>query len=158
MRAILEGNGGRGLTVAFPFARKEEFIKARFVAYTQSALLYSGDESGFTTFGRNGVGHVPAGTPEYERLKTAKETKVNYSIYFVLAEWQPDGQIALVFPDGFGVYRIRTSSKKSVDNLYSGLDSILTISGGHFASVPFELCLANRPGRLKARRCHVNSV
>ncbi len=50
----------------------------------------------------------------------------------MLAEWQDDGTIALVFPDGFGVYRIRTTSHHAIQNLLSALENIRSVSGGHF--------------------------
>lgn len=146
LKAALEATQYRGLTVAFPFRDESEFIRWRYAAYTRSALLWAGDDETLTVFSKEGPVQLHSGGKEYEQLIQDPRTKVSYSVYFVLAEWLDATHIELVFPDEFGVYRIRTTSKKTIDNLRTALRTVRNISGGHFAGVPFDLRLVNYQG------------
>lgn len=142
---ILEANGGKQLTVAFAFNSISEFIQQRYSAYSRSALLAYGDHTGITEIIKKGsdaehVLHLP-GTPDFDRVLGI--CKVSVSVYFSLVEWK-DNTPVMIWPDGFGQYRLRFTSRNSLRNLMGQLQRLAVFTGGRFAGIPFDLRIVNR--------------
>lgn len=144
LAAALNATDGKTLTIAFPFDDPAQFIQQRFAEYSASRLLAYGDAQGVTVIGERGerVQH-PAGSPEYDAV--VSRCKVTVSVYFTLATWGVDGRSpAVVFPDGLGFYRLRFTSRNSLQNLVAALQLLGKLSGGRIAGVPLDLQLVNR--------------
>lgn len=166
----------RRLTISLPSDDWGDFCQQHPAAYTASKLKIYGDDTTLFYIGRQKVidphtgeqavnakdepiwevVHVPilkAKQPElYTRM--LKETKPQISIYFYLAEWAqtPDGWLPQVVMDGnVGMYRLRTTSLHTIENLASTVKQIraLTKCGGamcgdvqcrgHIKGVPLTL-------------------
>lgn len=152
LAAELERHEGKRLLVAFPFSDTRLFIQSRFKRYSAGGLQVYGDalsvteivlhETGKDTKGRKvyRAEHVsyPHGTEEYERLVAS--CKVETSVLFVLARWE-GGQARLWWPDGFGLYRLRTTSRHTLRSIAGSLALVAQMTGGRLAGVPFELSL-----------------
>lgn len=145
LAAALSATDRKQLTIAFPFDEWDSVVQMRFAEYSASRLLAYGDQHGITTIAESGERqHAPAGTPEFEALK--RRCKVTVNVYFVLAAWQlpnMDGP-GVVFPDGLGFYRLRFTSRNSLQNLLNAWKLIKKLSGGRIAGVPLDLQLVNR--------------
>lgn len=81
---------------------------------------------------------------EPERYAKAREAvDVHSSIYFYLAEWegnQTDGYSPRIVFDGEGgMYRIRSSSQHTIDNLTAAIEEVRRHTGGPLCGVPLEL-------------------
>lgn len=153
---ILKRNGGKRLTITPAFDDPKAFIQTRFARYSASRLECYGDQFGITEIYDTGKKKVVAGkqeavydrrvfgagTTEYKDLKAT--CKVSCSLYFYLAAWNEDGTPKILFPDGFGMYRLRFTSRNSLDNLLDNLKTVAYYNGGHVAGVPFELQIVAR--------------
>lgn len=145
-------NNNKRLTIAFLSDNLNDFIFQRFTRRSASALEIYGDQYTLTQIKqeRDSDGKVTkavhiqhqAGSPEYKALR--KLCKVEVSVLFALAEW--DGQrTAVTFPDGLGAYRIRFTSRNSLQALVGKIEEIKArITRGRIAGVPFDLFLVNR--------------
>jgi len=143
LKRALDQSGGKRLTISFPFDDPSRFIHCRFMSYTATELQAFGDEHYLMVLvpGR-GYQRVDAGSSEYEDW--LKRCKVSVSVYFVLAEWGPDGP-EIVFPDGVGAYyRLRFTSRHSLRSILAGLRSIGQFTQGRIAGVPFDLAIDYR--------------
>ena len=146
LAAMLAATDNKRLTVAFPFNDLHQFWQERFARYSQTRLEVYGDATEMREIvlhGDNPPEHVVhlAGTPEYTRLR--KTCKVSTSVYFALAIW--DGvQPRIIFPDGLGLYRLRTTSRHSRRAMLGSLQTASTFTGGQLAGLPFELRLTYR--------------
>jgi len=159
LREALARTGNKSLTIAFPFNERRWFWQERFARYSASRLEVYGDATELREIVLHGEGqpaeHVVylAGTPEYDRLR--RTCKVSCSIYFALAEWQgPPWSPRVIFPDGLGLYRLRTTSRHSRRNLDGAIQSASRFTGGQIAGLPFELRLTYRevPDQTGAKR------
>jgi len=154
IRAILERNQWKFLTIAFPLDDPRSYVNQLFTRYSASRLEAYGDATQITYIdarrqtleANNGqpLHRVfPSGSPEYERL--VRSCKAESRIHFVLAEWTEDGGSRIVFPDGLGVYAIRTTSRHSVRNLLGSIAFTSTFTHGRIAGLPFKLQIVHRP-------------
>jgi hypothetical protein len=135
LRAALERTQYTALTVAFPWDDPALFIQQRFVRYSTSALEVYGDHRELRVLDGQTQRTVAAGSEEYRRLLDT--CAVSVSVYFMLAEWEP--QPAVVLPDGLGFYRLRFTSRNSLRSILNGLRALGRFTGGRVAGVPFEL-------------------
>ncbi len=134
----LKRRGGKSLIITFPFDRPSLFFHQRYVYYTATKLAAYGDDKQITVIrGANKREVYLKGTPEYER--TVRECKVATFVYFLLAEWDEDGRPMIVFPDGYGYYRLRTTSSRGARNILSMINQTAQITRGRIAGIPFEL-------------------
>lgn len=146
LRAALEARAGKALTVAFPYDNPSFFVQERFVQYSATHLLAWGDEREITVFAKNRSGEVEqrtydVGTPEYEAAR--KDCKVSTSVYFMLARWTDTGP-QVVFPDGLGLYRLRTTSRNSLRNLRGALRQLASFTSGQIRGIPLDIGLDYR--------------
>jgi hypothetical protein len=143
----LKDGGYRQLLIAFPLDDPRQFIIQRFTRYSASRLEAYGDETAITWIHQAENGkeahhqRFAAGTSEYERL--VKTCKADTRIYFCLAEWTPNGP-EVVFPDGLGVYAIRTTSRHSVRSILGSLTYTARFTRGRIAGLPFLLTVDHR--------------
>jgi hypothetical protein len=145
LAAILKANNGRFLTIAMPSNNRADFIHQTYKRQSKTRLEAFGDRAGYTEIKPSGDRtFFAAGTPEFEKFKTDPLTKVTTNISFFLAEYDENGQPMVIFPDGFGTYRIRTSSQNTVGNLTQCLANISAFTRGHFAGFPLKMTLGNR--------------
>lgn len=142
LAAALEASAHRSLQIAFPL--NDGFIIQRFTRYSATRLELYGDETSIVEIIK---GPQPehrrhmAGSDEYERL--VKTCKADTRIYFCLAEWTPTGP-QVVFPDGLGVYAIRTTSQHSVRSIQGTLAYTARFTNGGIAGLPFLLSVDHR--------------
>jgi hypothetical protein len=143
LAAALKAKGGKRLVIAMPSNNPKHFISESFRIEGKTRLEAFGDAAGFTVIKPDG-GHVhyEPGTPEFAQLR--ERAKVSTSILFLLAEYDKDGRPLIVYPDGMGLYRLRTTSPNTRDNLMSQLKQIAQLTGGHIAGFPLEVSLAYR--------------
>lgn len=141
-KALAKG-GGKRLTIAMPSNNPREFVSESFRLEGKTRLEAFGDESSITVIKANGDRVVhPAGTPDYKVWR--EKCKVSTSIYFLLAEYDAADQPQLVYPDGMGLYRLRTTSPNTRDNLMSQLRQISRMTGGWVAGFPLEVSITYR--------------
>jgi len=138
LEAALKANGGKSLTVAFPSNDPREFIQQRFAEYSATALLAYGDGNSVTEI-KNGerITHQ-SGTAEYKAV--IERCKVSVSVYFMLAEWTDKGA-DMTFNDGFGLYRLRFTSRNSLQSILFSMQHMAQMTGGQIAGIPFDLFL-----------------
>lgn len=149
LREILKRNGGKGLTIAFPFDQLSAFIQQRYVLYSATRLEAYGDERGITYTRVQGEGKdatatrhfYAAGTEGFAKLLA--RVKASVSVYFVLAEWTETGA-RIIMPDGAGLYRLRFTSRNSLRNLIADIRYVQQFTHGRIAGVPFELSIDYR--------------
>lgn len=157
---ILRASGGKMLTVVFPSDNIDDFVQQRFARRSTSGVEVYGDRWGLTEIinteaGKNAKGepiiksvHVThsAGSPEYKQLKAT--CKAETSVLFALGEWitGPSGvRCQVSFPDGFGWYRIRFTSRNSLWNIVGKLQEVREkVTKGRLAGLPFELSITYR--------------
>lgn len=140
--AALEERGHKNLLISFPLDDPRQFVIQRFTRYSASRLEVYGDESGLTVIEATGEHRlVPTGTPEFDKL--VRTCKADTRIYFCLAEWD-DAGAEVVFPDGLGVYAIRTTSRHSVRSILGSLQYTQQFTRGKIAGLPFLLEVAYR--------------
>ena len=143
LAAALHRGEGKRLTIAMPSDNYDDFISETFRKEGKTRLEAWGDHNGITTIAENGARHFhPAGTQAFETLRAA--CKVQTNILFLLAEYDENGQPVVVWPDGLGVYRLRTTSHNTRDNLISQLARISALTGGHIAGFPLDVALVYR--------------
>lgn len=146
LRAALEASGGRSLLIAFPLDDPNAFIQQRFTRYSQTRLEAYGDAQSVTWIDPGDAKATPPKDPShrtfpigderYERL--VKTCKADTRIYFALAEWGEEGP-EVVFPDGLGLYAIRTTSRHSVRSIQQTLEYTRQFTRGRIAGMPFVL-------------------
>ncbi len=143
----LAENDNKRLTIAFPSHDWRDFVQQRFARYSATRLEGYGDHEQFTVISPEGERTVyPAGTPEYEL--EVRNSKNAVSVYFFLARWGGDdienAAPQIYFPDGFGVYRLRFTSRNSLRNLLATIRELQGLTAGRIAGVPLELRLVYR--------------
>lgn len=136
--AALQRTDNKSLTVMFPSDDARDFIQQRFTQHSASALLAYGDENQITLIDKNNRREFKSGTPEYKAA--IANCKISYSVYFSLAEWTQDG-CDMVFPDGFGLYRLRFTSMNSLRSILASVQHMKRTTGGKIAGIPFDLFL-----------------
>src|SRR5262252_3676971 len=150
---ILEANAWNHLTIAFPLDDPRAFISQIFTRYSATRLEAYGDAHSITYIdnrrqtleaNQNQPLHrvFPSGSPEYERL--VRSCKADTRIHFCLAEWTEDGS-RVIFPDGLGIYAIRTTSRHSVRNILGTIAYTAQFTHGRIAGLPFALRIVHRP-------------
>lgn len=150
---MLKAANGKRLTVALPFNDLRVCYSERYKRYSRSRLEVYGDAKSITEIlverkeGKNGretliaKGHqsYPFGTEEYRRL--AETCQIERRLLFILARW--DGRrVQLLWPDGFGVYVLKTTSRHSAQSLIGSIELVRTLSRGRLQGVPFDLFLS----------------
>jgi len=152
LRAVLEAGRWRELTIALPSNNHEDFLSQRFVRYSATRVEAFGDaeeihvlRSHKVTRGKSTVDEpLPRetyrhGTLEYDR--EVDQCSVAGSLLFVLARWA-DGQPELYFPDeALGLYRLRFTSRTSLERLIGGIEQLRHMTGGSIAGLPLRLSL-----------------
>lgn len=139
LQSVLDRNDGKALTVVFPSNNPKDFIQQRFAEYSKTQLLTYGDENSVTVIGKDGARHeFAAGTERY--AAAIARCKVSVSVYFVLAEWVENGA-DIVFQDGLGLYRLRTTSINSLTSILFSVNHMRKTTGGVVAGIPFDLFL-----------------
>ena len=145
LKKILEANKSKKLTITPIADDPKDFLQMRFARYSQTKLEVYGDEKGLTEIvgDKADAQHVfiPNTDPRYEELKAT--CKVSVSFYFYLAEWIEDFT-SILMPDGLGAYRLRFTSRNSLNNILASLKTVSNYSQGRVAGVPFDLQLVNR--------------
>jgi len=152
IREILERNNYAFLTIAFPLDDPRAFISQVFTRYSSTRLEAYGDANSITyvdarrqTLEANNGQPLhrvfPSGSPEYERL--VRTCKADTRIHFCLAEWTEGGS-RVVFPDGLGIYAIRTTSRHSVRNILGTIAYTAQFTRGRIAGLPFQLRIVHR--------------
>jgi len=142
LKLALAARDNKALTIAFPFHDPAAFVQQRFTEYSSTRLLAYGDEFTLTTIGEKGERKTyDEGTADYEAIK--RRCKVSISIYFALAEWTPEGP-RVVFPDGLGLYRLRSTSRNTLRNLRAAIAQVSTFTHGQLAGIPFDIGLDYR--------------
>lgn len=143
LRAVLEQNDWRWLTIAFPSNDLSDFIQMRFARYSRTRLEAYGDQDTLTVLDeKRGRVVLEADTAEYGR--EVKTCKVLTSVFFTLGSWEPDGSSTIVLPDGLSPYRLRFQSTNSLRNLAAALRSTAHYTrnaGGALAGIPFHLAI-----------------
>lgn len=153
LRRILEANNWNHLTIAFPLDLPQQFVSQIFTRYSSTRLEAYGDATQITYIdnrrqtleANNGqpLHRVfPSGSAEYERL--VRSCKADTRIHFCLAEWTEDGS-RVIFPDGLGIYAIRTTSRHSVRNILGTIAYTAQFTHGRIAGLPFTLRIVHRP-------------
>lgn len=155
----LQATKRKRLTIAFPFDDPAMFIQQRFARYSATALELYGDQDGITriktvseefTDPRTGeirsrpkVIHEPLAAGSDEFIQSMEFVKTQTSVYFLLAEWT-DGVARVVMSDGVGLYRLRMTSRNSINSIINSLRWVSRLTGGRLAGVPFDLYLDNQ--------------
>lgn len=152
LTAALEAGNWRELTVALPSNQHEDFLSQRFVRYSATRVEAFGDAEAIHVLssrkvqkGKSTVDEaLPRqtfrhGTPEYDR--EVDQCAVAGSLLFVLARWQgPTPEI--YFPDQtLGLYRLRFTSRTSLERLVGGIEQLRALTGGSVAGIPLRLSL-----------------
>lgn len=142
LREVLAANGGKHLTITFPYDDLDGFIIQRFTRRSATALEVYGDASSLTEI-KNGVHSTfYPGDPQYKALKAT--CKVETSVLFGLCRWV-GMQSRPYFPDGFGWYRFRFTSRNSLRSIVGKLQEVTErITRGHIAGLPWELSITYR--------------
>jgi hypothetical protein len=147
----LKATSGKALTVAFLADDPAKIVQQRFMSYSATRLVAYGDERRITWIKwrdeqdeKAGFDRVvfEAGTDEYERARA--KMKVYASVYFALAHYDDGGEPEVLFPDGLGFYRLRTTSLNSLRALKSSLENVRRLTGGRLRGIPFELSIGYR--------------
>lgn len=141
LAGLLAESGGQTLTIALTSNQLEDVLHQRYVIYSATAIEAFGDGAQITEI-RDGVRVThPRGTAEFERLRS--NSKVSWSLFFVAARWV--GQRAeMVWPDGFGHYRLRSASRNSLYAVVAKLQEIAALTGGRLAGIPLTLRIEQR--------------
>jgi hypothetical protein len=142
-QAMAEG-GNKVITIAFPSNNINQIIHQHWAEYTKTSLLCFGDHTGIRVFDEKGPFWVPAGTKEYQELLERPGLKPQYSMYFMLARYTPNGLPRFYYPDGFGYYRLRFTSRNSIRSIYTNINQVREFTNGLFAGIPFDLRLDQR--------------
>lgn len=162
--AALEAGAYRKLTVSLAGNAWDEFVQQHFALYSTTALQVYGDEIALTYIHRvpmldqNGAQLLDEkNEPRYEWEHTKVErdadpdkyarmlkvVKSQISIYFYLAEWEGSIETGyepkIVFDGDVGLYRFRTTSLHTLDNLASAVRDVRKHTGGPLLGVPLEL-------------------
>lgn len=141
LAAALEATDHKKLLIAFVSNDPRDVIHERIVGYTATTLKYHGDAEAITQLTPKRVVHRK-GTPGYDAALA--ECTVSRRVFFALARWDDDGTPRVYFPDGLGLYCIRTTSERSTGNIAATLALIGRQTGGIIVGLPFELSLSNR--------------
>lgn len=142
LAAALADNDHKALQIAWPYDEPAANFDQRFVRYSRTKLEVYGDADKLVDMTGKEPRTVTREQDEEAYLALRGTCAVNYSFFFVLAEWSDDGP-RLVFPDGFAVYRLRTTSRNSALSLISSMETIRGLTDGQLAGVPFMLSLQN---------------
>ena len=144
LQAIEAGDHKR-LLITFPLDRIDDFIVQRFTRYSATRLEVYGDQYEITEIEQRGDSaqhrRYQAGTDEYQALVAT--CKADTRIFFCLAEWV-NGNAEIVFPDGLGMYAIRTTSLHSVRSIRQSIEYTAGYTRGRIAGLPFTLEIVHR--------------
>ena len=138
---LLAASDGKRLTIAVASDRLADVIQQSYRRYSATAVEVFGDDLSLTEIVDGRRTTWPVGTARYEELRAT--CKVAWSLYFVLARWVGQ-QSQLCFPDGFGMYRWRSTSRHSLASVVGKLQEIQGLTGGRLTGVPLELSLTYR--------------
>lgn len=147
IEAALDATGYSSLTITMLYDNVNECLKQLFCNYGSTKIF--GDSDKLTCMkiadGKVARTEILKGDP---RFKATLETcKVSTFVPFYLAEWDSDGadaQPRITFPDGLIPYRLRFTSKHSVNSFVQCLLSAKKITGGKLAGIPLTLSLVNK--------------
>lgn len=149
LAAALAAGNWQKLLIAFPWDDPALIVQQRFTRYSQTRLEAYGDSHSLTWIHPGDAKANPpkppthqvfaAGTEEYERL--ARTCKADTRIYFCLAEWTEDGGSDVVFPDGMGIYALRTTSRHTVRSILQSINYLQRFTRGRIRAIPWELAL-----------------
>jgi hypothetical protein len=157
LRAALAARDHKSLTIAFLSNDPAEILQQRFALYSATRLEAYGDAESITVIhlrdtGRKDRNGKPVTEPVRETVRRAEHPdryaalaatmSAQSSLYFGLAEWGEDGRPRLVFPDGWGYYRLRFTSLNSAEAIRGALYHLASLTGGLVAGVPLELSIA----------------
>lgn len=137
----LKATDHKRLLIAFVSNNPADVIQERIVGYTATTLKYHGDSESITELTPVRKVHLK-GTPGYAAALAA--STVSRRVFFALARWDDDGTPRVYFPDGLGLYSIRTTSARSTANIAATLALIGRQTGGIIVGLPFELSLSAR--------------
>lgn len=171
LKEALAAGENKRLTITFPYDDLSGFIQQHFTRRSATALEVYGDQFGLKeivqrqvpvmnpdgTPRRDSQGqpvletktehitHV-AGTERYREL--LRQCKNEVTILFALARWvnTPEGpRSEVTFPDGFAWYRLRFTSRHSLNSIVGKLSEVKDkITGGKIAGLPFTLSITYR--------------
>lgn len=160
----LKRGGGKQLTIALVHEPNAGGFRQRYSRYSRTALEAFGDEFSITRIGEKDGKPVRATfyacrpldsalhswwdglSPEERQAHLDKYTEIRLTckadtfIYFCLAEWDQAGP-RMVFPDGFGCYRLRMTSRNSVRNFLAAVRDIGGFTGGKVAGIPLTISI-----------------
>lgn len=133
----------RTLTIAFTSNEPGDFIQQRFRLYSASAVIADGDQFKIVVRDPETKARTTyyVGSDEYEQWR--RKCKATQSIYFVLAKWGHQGGEPYM-PDGLAHYRIRSSSRNTIRNLWAAIKQLQRVNRGHIMGVPFDIGLDMR--------------
>lgn len=160
LEAALAAKKNRSLTISFPGDTWGEIVQQHFAAYSTSRLLIYGDSEKLTyielvpTLNKSGepmrdkenkivtepnhVDVLKSDDPEkYARM--LKVCKAMYSVYFLLADWIPMGEGWAPEVETNRLYRLRTNSPHTMDNLAAAIKRLRSQTNGLVRGVPLEL-------------------
>lgn len=144
--AALQATNYRRLTIAFLHNDPHLFIQPTFRKYAASGLVLFGTHEKLTVWEGDARNRrrrdVFAGEAEYAALLADPEVKVHTDVFFVLARWLDGRNSELYWPDGSGVYRLRMTSRHSLNSLLSTLkNDIAPYTHDHVAGIPLDMFL-----------------
>jgi len=139
LRAELEASECKEITIALVHEPRDGGVQQRYTRYSATALEAHGDEAGITLIGAGGARRfVEPGDSDWEAVR--RSCKAETFLYFALARWTPEPQV--VFPDGFGLYRLRMTSRASARALMAQLDRLGRFTGGRVAGIPLTASIS----------------
>lgn len=160
----LKRGGGKQLTIALVHEPNAGGFRQRFSKYSRTALEAFGDENSITCIGEkdgkpvrttfyacrpldpalhewwDGLSAEAQADQKAKHERTMLTCKADTFIYFCLAEWDQAGP-RMVFPDGFGCYRLRMTSRNSVRNFLAAVRDIGGFTGGKVAGIPLTISI-----------------
>ena len=140
LREALKATGFKSLTIALVHEPEFGGVQQRFSKYSATAIEMFGDARSITVMGKERK-VLLAGTPEYEKARV--QCKADTFVFFTLAEWTAEGP-RMLFPDGFGCYRIRMTSRNSARNLAATIAHLRKFTRGRVAGIPLTISLNNQ--------------
>ena len=127
------------LTVALAGDDIGDIVSQRFACRAAGQLQVYGDQYALTEILDGHHARYSAGTPEYARL--LGRCKAETTVLFCLADWVED-RSTIPFPDGLGWYRLRFTSRWSLQSLVGKLEEIQALTRGRLRGIPFGLRIA----------------
>lgn len=138
LKRALDATGYKRLTIALASNDPAEYLHQWFAKYSATRLDAYGDAHSITTVSPDGDRQTFfRGDQGY--LDTIRECKAIFDIYFILAEWTPNGDADFRMEDGLGQYRIRTTSRNSSRAFAAAVKMLSRFTGGFVAGVPIDI-------------------